>query len=181
MISGFSLGLIWGLGSVNGDRFRIRHKDYNIIKRLADELGRKPYPLHQPGKEQWAAHVPVSHPLYAYLVSLGWASRWNVDRPYPAGDIDHGEFIRGFVSVHHTLSKTKLGRSKALFPRLRIYGSKTILEAIDRHFVASLGTTPKTVQKHGRSEICHILYYQSKKEVPVLLNFLGLGNGARES
>lgn len=170
----FYLGVIWGLGSMLGEKFVVRYQNKEILDGLAEYMKyvSGPYQTDEKREKQWAVHFMQGFPMYEYLEMLGWKPRLDRDRDYPNRDINNDEFIRGFVRVHHTLDKKKQ-KGKDV-DRLRIYGGEKILRKIDDFFVEHLGTTPIKVQKHSQSDVCHILYYQSKKEVPILRRFLGI-------
>lgn len=170
----FYLGVIWGLGSMLGEKLAVRTKQKDLLLNMANYMKyvSGPYQASKEKPDQWQIHFRLGHPIYECLESLGWQPRSEKDRDYPDGDVNDDEFIRGFVRVHHSLDKIKLKGKYA--DRLRIYGGEKILRKIDDFFVDHLGTTPKKVQRHGRSDVCHILYYQSKREIPILRQFLGI-------
>jgi hypothetical protein len=82
------------------------------------------------------------------------------------------EFFRGYFLPHHSFDVIK--NKNRYMDRLRFYASEPILQRLNRHLHEVLDTTLKKVHPHSRSDVCHILYYQSKREVPQILEYLHL-------
>lgn len=166
----YTIGIIWGMGAVSEDSFLIRHKKRDILDSIAQLVHSRPY--HLAAEDQWCLKIPLSHPLYKDLLDMGWQPRWESERIFPVGDINLDEFVRGYVSVHSTFDALTIkGKTKE---RLRIYGAKRVLEGINKHFEAVLGTGLKSIQPHKQSDVCHILYYQGKAELALIKVFLGM-------
>lgn len=165
----YILGILWAIGTVSGDKFLIRHRQREVIDEICRVLKYIPGPYQV--QKRWTCHFKTNHPMYRYLESLGWSGRWNQSRSYPNGDINEDEFIRGYVSQHISIDTAKNKRRNQVYQRIRIFGAENILERINAFFAEKLGTTPKKLQKEGRSEVMRILYYTSKEEVPVIRRF----------
>jgi hypothetical protein len=167
----FCLGLLWGNGTVSGPKFIFRHKEKKWCDYVYELLDLKSPPFQmQNDRNHWVVMFGTQHPVYEYLLEIGWKGRTEKERDYPIGDIFHDEFVRAFILLHHYLKKKKDGRL-----HLEIYGSRNILERINEILRELLGTTLKKVQKHTQSDVCHILNYQSQREIPRILEFLKIG------
>lgn len=104
-------------------------------------------------------------------MSLGWSGRLDKERKYPRGSFDEVEFIRGYCYTKATLDVV---RPKGLpTPRLRIYGSFDIVTGIDNFLAERFGLRPKKPQLcTGESGACYAIYYQSKRDVPQIVELL---------
>lgn len=112
---------------------------------------------------------------------MGWSGRFNKERSYPKGEFNKLEFIRGYCYTKITIDiwKHKNRKGKIIeSPRLRIWGSKDIVENIDQFFVVNLKTTSKKIQFHKSKTQdkylgnCYYVQYLSKKEVPLILELI---------
>lgn len=166
------LGFTWGIGTISDSRLYIRYHDKELLEQICIALAiqNRPYNLAE-GKI--AVKINLKQPFCQRLLALGWTGRFHEDRQYPDGEINHLDFIRGYCYTKTTYEPQK--------PRLRIYGSIAILQAIDNYLVSNINTVPKKIQVcRGRTQDgyigqCYALYYQSKIEVARIAELLKPG------
>lgn len=172
------LGFLWGNGRISGNRFLIQTKRKDLLYRVQTVLdsNRRIWKVERDIGNSWRMTVQLDHPYYIWLVENGYEGRiGNIERSIPNLNIDDElEFFKGYFSVHFTHDVFQI--KKRHVTRLRFYASMSILEKLNEHLYSEVGTTLKKIQKHGYSKVCHILYYTSKREVPTIIEYLGLNN-----
>lgn len=170
----FVVGMIWGVGSLIGDKFVIRHKNRHIIDRIYGLLKvayiNEPYML----AGRYCIQIGITHPLIRFLHDAGWTGRKSAGRDMPTCDLDAEAFVSGYVLVHHTLTWSRNKRRKVPYLRLRIYGPIAIMEFIESHLAAWNGVGRKKLQPHTGSDKMVTIEYTMREEVEILCRFLGL-------
>lgn len=169
------LGFTWGVGTISSHRLFIRYHDVELLAEIAEVLRTKAKPYH-PTEGKTALRFSLKHPFAQRLMSLGWSGRLDKERKYPRGLFDEIEFIRGYC---HTKATLDVVRPKGVpTPRLRIYGSLDIVTKIDNFLAARFGLKPKKPQLcNGESGTCYAIYYQSKRDVPQIVELLQINKG----
>lgn len=82
------------------------------------------------------------------------------------------EFLKGYFCTHCTFDKVL--RNGKTVPRLRFYAAENMVTLLNNHLHQEIGTTIKKIGNHSNNDICKILYYQSQKEVPAIIDYLKL-------
>jgi hypothetical protein len=172
----FVLGILWGNGTLSQyeqmNSFIYKNKNKEVVNYIASIIPHtRVITLKINDEDVWLCSYTKSHPFYNYLLSLGWTGNRSEIRMFPLGEIDELEFIRGYVSVHHTLD-TRIQKKNKKFPRLRIFGAEPILQKINQIFHSRLNTSLKTVYTRKGTNRGAILTYFSKYEIPLILNFI---------
>jgi hypothetical protein len=174
------LGFLWGIGRNTGESFLIQSVNRELVERVRDIIapGKKVFPVHGTNDSVgWRLKLALSHPYVQWMYEHGYEGRvGNIERDIPIfEDVeDEAEFLRGFFCVHVSIDRFENRKARHSGTRVRFYAAAPILERLNRHLHENVGTTLKTVQKHGKNDVCHILYYTSKKEVPAIIEYLGL-------
>jgi len=170
----FVVGMIWGVGSLIGDKFVIRHKNREIIDRIYSllKLAYVPEPYLVRGRP--TIQIGTTHPFFQFLSDSGWTGRKSSGRGMPTCEFDAELFVCGYVLVHHSLTWSRNRRRKILYLRLRIYGSVAIMEYIESHLSEWTGVGRKKLQPHTGSEKMVTIEYTMREEVEILCRFLGL-------
>lgn len=172
------IGFLWGIGRVSGDSFLVQSIDKKSIEKVRDAISpaQKVYPTVEKGKETtWRLKIRLSHPYIQWMFANGYEGRkGNIERNIPVftNPNDDADFLRGYFFIHHSLDTYRSGNYTS--PRLRFFAATNILERLNTHLEKEIGTTQKKIQGHKNSDICKMIYYQSKKEVPLIIEYLKL-------
>ncbi|MCF6094507.1 hypothetical protein L1765_11085 [Microaerobacter geothermalis] len=173
----WTLGFLWGCGRISGDYFLVQSKYKQYVKKVRDvaDPKRSLFPVERYAGESWRLKLPLSNPYVQWMFSHGYEGRiGNTQRRIPEFDSveREAEFLRGYFSIHYTFDT--FVNKKRVVPRLRFFATEMILERLNQHLHGQVGTTLKKVQKHSKNDVCHVLYYTSKREVPVIIEYLYL-------
>jgi hypothetical protein len=170
----FVLGMIWGVGSLIGDKFVIRHKNRQIIDRIYGVLKyacvSEPYLV----RERPTIQIGITHPFFRFLSESGWVGRKSSGREMPKCDLDMEAFVSGYIRVHHSLTWSKNRVRKTPYLRLRIFGPPAIIEQISAYLSEWTGVGKKNLHQHSMSDKMVTVEYSIREEVDDLCNFLGL-------
>jgi len=174
------VGFVWGVGTIIKLDFYIRHPNEVLLMQMAENIGAQPI-IHHSKRIKTSLSVPLSNILPQTLFQLGWTGRLDKSRKYPQGNINELDFIRGYCYTKSTKDvwhcKNRRGE-KITTDRLRIWGSSDIVANIDRYLVENLETTPKKPYPYrnktqdGYQGECYSVQYQSKKEVPRIVQLI---------
>jgi len=170
----FILGMIWGVGSLIGDKFVIRHKNRQIIDRIHSllKLAYVPEPYLVRGRP--TIQIRMTHPLFRFLMDAGWIGRKSEGRDIPQCELDMRSFLCGYVRVHHSLNWSRNKVRKIPYLRLRSYGPPAIIEKMSDHLTEWTGVGRKNLHPHSISEKMVTIEYSKRDEVEILCGFLGL-------
>lgn len=172
------LGFLWGSSRFSGDYLLAQNRDKNLLLKLK-ELSKIENKIFQTtatsGRETYRVKVRRDNPYVLFMLDNGYEGRQgNEERNAPvfSEQKDEREFLKGYFSTHYSLDIARNG--KRTFKRLRFYAAENILTLLNNHLHMQLGTTIKKIGGHGNSNVCKILYYQSKREVPEIIDYLEL-------
>lgn len=145
----------------SGESVLVRNKRRDRLVSVSLVAGKQPFLLRGPGTR--VVKLPPSHPFVALLLSLGWEGRKSKDRSMPDGELDLEAWTKGYCSVMaHPESR-----------RVRVYGSRSILEGLNRLLGEFVGVLPKKIQEvNTRTGHTCALYYQGTDEVDRLAGWL---------
>jgi hypothetical protein len=180
-----ALGIVWGFGSINEKSLLIRHRDKDLIERFCSLVNHTGQILEfetSKGKAQWAVAINRISEFVGEIESYGFRNIAHLDeRTMPQGDYDKATFLYTYAQLHY-IHDTVQDRGYER-QRIRFNGSTVILECLSRFLCEELGCTVKKIQNHKSSDKMKLLYYQSKKEIPKVLQWLNepLSTQARES
>lgn len=176
----FSLGFIWGIGRYSGDKFIVQYNDESILAMIRDRVSpsQKVFPIQERDKKMtYRLQLHLYNQYVFWLRENGHEGRkGNDQRTIPVFSTieKEAEFLRGFFLPHHTIDQQI--RKWGTVYRIRFYAAEPILNRLNQHLHQALHTALKKIQPHGQNNVCSILYYQSKKEVPEIIHYLNLKN-----
>ena len=170
----FVVGMIWGVGSLIGDKFVIRHKNREIIDRIHDVLKVAYIPEPYVSAGRYCIQIGITHPFMRFLRDAGWTGRKSAGRGMPTCDFDAEAFVCGYVLVHHSLGWSRNKRRKTPYLRLRIFGPPAIIEQISAYLSEWTGVGKKNLHQHSMSDKMVTVEYSIREEVDALCNFVGL-------
>lgn len=168
------IGFLWGSARFSGDYLLAQNDNKLLLEELKNRAN-IPNKIFQSetttGNITYRMKINLTNGYVKILYALNHSGRVNnIYRDMPNLDQrDESEFLKGYFSTHFTLDKQKKGN-----PRLRFYASQNILDKLNLHLQNELNTSLKKVTNHGNNDVCKILYYQSSKEVPVIVEYLEL-------
>ncbi|WP_423098018.1 hypothetical protein [Bacillus thuringiensis] len=175
-----ALGIVWKYGKERWTYFTIGNKKREIVSRFVEIVkGTSPMRanfIKQDNYTQWCCNMNLKHPFLIKIKEMGWTPRMEQEREYPKGEFHHAVFIKTYIRICHEVGtmrkKTRKG-IKVTCARLRIHGSKDMLQHINKHLHDALGISLKKLQKDTSSNRVKVLYYQSQKDIPVILKYIG--------
>jgi hypothetical protein len=173
------LGFLWGCGRFSGNHFLVQHENKLLVERVRDVVDIKKviFSTKRNNSISWRIKIHPKNPYIQWMLAKGYEGRvGNEQRDIPAFELieKEAEFLRGYFSIHNSIDTFVNTKGKFKGKRIRFYAAENILNRLNQHLHEQLGTTLKKVQKHRRNSVCHILYYQSKKEVPCVIEYLDL-------
>ncbi|MES5957426.1 hypothetical protein QCI42_29470 [Bacillus fungorum] len=180
---GFSeaLGIIWRFGHIHeGDhRFELSHKSFHVVSKFSNLIfgasEPRSYFRKDKGFIEWECHIDCSHPFLIEAQKMGWTPRLQQERLFPTGEFNESIFVKTYILLRHDVGvmreKTKNGI--LIRPRLRLHGSVDVLQNICRVLHQDLNIKPKKLQTDGKVQRAKTIYYQSKKDIPAILQYAG--------
>jgi hypothetical protein len=169
-----ALAIAWCVGSHTNDAFLVRHRRKEIPERFYELVPhirpvRKFYDK-QLDYHRWEIGMFHLHPFVQKLKEVGWTPIFHEQRNYPTADIDHEIFIKTYIRIRHSYDVQR--DPNYLRPRLRIHTTLAIAPYINELLARKLDIQPKRPQKHKVSDKMVVLFYTSKKEVPLILEYV---------
>ncbi|MEW9575821.1 hypothetical protein U9K47_10305 [Bacillus toyonensis] len=176
-----SLGIIWRFGHIHtwNKRFELSHKSVHVVSRFSDLIfgttAPRSYFRKDKGFIEWECHIDISHPFIQEAINMGWTPRLQQERLFPKGDFNESIFVKTYLLLRHDLGimREKNKHGILIRPRLRIHGSVDVLQNICRVLHQDLGIKPKKLQTDLKVERAKTIYYQSKKDIPNILDYIG--------
>ncbi|CAA7600860.1 Hypothetical protein DEACI_1513 [Acididesulfobacillus acetoxydans] len=173
----YALGILWSIGSPIEDRypyFMLRHHDRYFLDVVHEALNVSTSVFAGEARTGSQYKLKIFKFDLRQLIQYGWQSRISDQRKYP--DIsEHADFIRAYFELHSTidtLTVRKRGKERRS-PRLRIYGNRYFLDQLTEVLNSQAEISPKRVQRATKySKFSGILYYQSRRELEKLLDYL---------
>ncbi|AZO96114.1 hypothetical protein [Halocella sp. SP3-1] len=103
-----------------------------------------------------------------------WRGQREGKRYYPAIETEQQEieFLKYYIADQGTLDKMKVSWGKGWIYRYRIYCSRDFIDQLNSRISAILGVKENKPQNHSQSDSTKILYYQSQKDVNIILDFI---------
>ncbi|WP_336950406.1 hypothetical protein [Bacillus cereus] len=176
-----ALGMIWRFGHIHaGDnRFELSHKSIHVVSRFSNLIvgasEPRSYFRKDKGFIEWECHLNSSHPFLQEAQKMGWTPRLQQERLFPIGEFNESIFVKTYILMRHDVGimreKTKNGI--LIRPRLRLHGSVDVLQNVCRVLHQDLNIKPKKLQTDLKVERAKTIYYQSKKDIPAILQYAG--------
>lgn len=172
------LAIAWRYGSKRNDKFSIRSQRKWIIARFSELVVRSwsiRYCVYEGDEPYWEGAVCLNHPLVNMLVEMGWSQVTKEERSFPIGDFNEIVFVKTFILLLHDLGTIREKRKGKILirPRLRIHGSVDVLNNIGRVLHNELNVGFKKLQSDQKVPRAKTIYFQSKSEIPKILEFAG--------
>lgn len=172
------LAIIWRYGAKRKDGFSIRNKRHWIVARFKDLVKRSGSVRYCGFDEDyiyWESMINFNHPLVNKIVEMGWSPITEGNRSFPKGDFNKSVFVSTYILLLHDLGTIKEKNKKGIFirPRLRIHGSVDVLNNISMVLHNELDIGLKKLQTDQKIPKAKTIYYQSKIEIPKILEFVG--------
>lgn len=172
------IGFLWGSARFSEQYLLVQNLDKQLLEEVKNitKIDNAIFTTKTTtGKTSYRIKIRLENKYVQKMINSGYEGRkGNLERkpPQPLPIEDEYAFIKGYFCTHYTYD---LGRNgNKTYPRLRFYASHLILDILNKHLHRELGTTIKKIAEHGSNDICKILYYQSKKEVPKIIEYLEL-------
>lgn len=175
------MGFVWRFGHIHtGDnRFELSHKSVQVVSRFSDLIygatAPRSYFRKDKGFTEWECHFDLSNPFIIEARKMGWTPRLQQERLFPKGDFNESIFVKTYLLLRHDLGimREKTKRGILIRPRLRIHGSVDVLQNICRVLHQELDIKPKRLQTDTKIDRAKTIYYQSKKDIPAILYYIG--------
>lgn len=169
----WAIGFLWGSARFSENYLLVQNENRVLLEELKEctSIPNQIYSIqNQNGNITWRLKINKNHEYVNKLIELEYTGRLNNEfRDMPIlSQKDEYEFLKGYFSTHFTLDNSNNGI------RLRFYAAEKILEKLNQHLHITLGTSVKKISNHSNNYVCKILYYQSKKEVPLIIDYLEL-------
>lgn len=174
------LAILWRYGPKRKGYFSIRNKKKEIPERFRELVVRSNSVRYckreREGKVNfWEIGINEYHPLVKKIEEMNWTPISEKNRTFPKEIFNEKVFVATYIRLLHDLG-TVHGQDKGkIYKRacLRIHGSVDVLNNITRVLHRELGVGLKRIQTDGKIPQAKQIYYQSKKEIPLILEFAG--------
>ncbi|MED1302651.1 hypothetical protein BK704_19505 [[Bacillus thuringiensis] serovar konkukian] len=176
-----ALGMIWRFGHIHmGDnRFELSHRSSHVVSRFSELIfgASEPRSYFRKGKGfiEWESHIDCSHPFLIEAQKMGWTPRLQQERLFPTGKFNKSIFVKTYILLRHDVGvmREKTENGILIRPRLRLHGSVDVLQNICKVLHQDLNIKPKKLQTDGKVQRAKTIYYQSKKDIPAILQYAG--------
>ncbi|HFJ9381168.1 TPA: hypothetical protein ACGW65_005695 [Bacillus paranthracis] len=176
-----ALGFVWRFGHIDilNNIFEFSHRSSHVVSRFSNLIfgatAPRSYFRKDKGFIEWETHIDSSHPFLQEAMKMGWTPRLQQERSFPRGEFNESIFTKTYILLRHDVGimREKNKHGILMRPRLRIHGSIDVLQNICRILHQDLGIKPKKLQTDLKVERAKTIYYQSKKDIPNILNYIG--------
>lgn len=176
-----ALGIIWRFGHIHeGDnKFELSHKSFHVVSRFSNLIfgatDPRSYFRKDKGFTEWECHFDLSNPFIQEAIKMGWTPRLKQERLFPKGEFNESIFVKTYILMRHDVGimREKIKNGILIRPRLRLHGSVNVLQNICRVLHQDLNVKPKKLQTDWKVQRAKTIYYQSKVEIPKILEFAG--------
>lgn len=178
MVNFWAIGFLWGSARLSGNHLLVQNQGKELLQKLKETTGiqNKIFStVTAQGNKSYRLKIPQNHKYVQHMIENGYAGRVGNEERNPPKSInkDNGyDFLKGYFCTHY--SYDFVTRNKKLVPRLRFYASYNILSLLNDHLHRELDTTIKKIGNHSASDVCKILYYQSKREIDKIVPYMEL-------
>ncbi|MFQ6571469.1 hypothetical protein ACLOF6_27635 [Bacillus sp. AF53] len=176
-----ALGIIWRFGHIHtvDNRFQLSHKSNHVVSRFSELImgasDPRSYFRKDKGFIEWECHIDRSHPFLIEAQKMGWTPRLQQERLFPIGEFNESIFVKTYILMRHDVGviRQKTENDILIRPRLRLHGSVDVLQNICRVLHQDLNIRPKKLQTDLKTQRAKTIYYQSKKDIPAILQYAG--------
>lgn len=187
IIPGRILGIFWTTASWSSTEqaIQITNQNYEIVKEAQDflsELGFE-YSIYQgPTEEKRPGYEYDYYRMKIYsreIVELlrgkyNWRGRREDQRCYPNFDYyqQEVEFLRYYISSQYYCTEVSVNWGDGKHKRLKIYANKGFADIINDRVADIVGVSKNKIHKHSQSNVLMYLFYQSQKDISLILDFI---------
>lgn len=185
IIPGRILGIFWTTASWSSveNSVQLTNQNYKIVKEVQNYLSKLgfEYTIYQGPEENKRPGYKYDYyriKIYNYYVISELRSRYNwrgqreKERYYPnfVSKQQEVDFLKYYIDDqgHFDYMNTNHGQKK----RYRIWANYNFVDKLSERISKIVGVNQNKPQEHKQSDITMIIYYQSQKDVPIILNFI---------
>lgn len=174
----WAIGFLWGSARLSGGHLLVQNTNRHFLQKLKELTGIKNKifkTVTNQGNVSYRLKINQNHDYVQHILNDGYVGRIGNEERNPPESVDKDneyEFLKGYFSTHFT--HDLVTRSGKLVPRLRFYASYNMLDLLNNHLHINLDCTIKKIGNHSSSDVCKILYYQSKKEIDKTMEYMEL-------
>lgn len=186
IIPGRILGIFWTTASWSSteENIQITNKDYEIVKEVQShfkKLGFE-YTIFQgstDNKRLGYEYYYYRIKIYNYYViselrsKYNWRGQREEERYYPnfVSEKQEIDFLKYYIDNqgYFDYMNTKWGQKK----RYRVWANNNFADKLSERISKFIGVNQNTPYAHGQSDVTMTIYYQSQKDVPLILDFIG--------
>jgi intein/homing endonuclease len=185
IITGRILGIFWTTASWSSteETIQITNKDYEIVKEVQSYLAKLgfeytifqgPTENKRPGYEYDYYRMKIRN---YYIISelrkkYNWRGQREEERYYPefVSEQQEIDFLKYYIDDqgHFDYMNTKRGQKK----RYRVWANYNFAYMLSERISKIVGVNQNKPQEHKQSDITMTIYYQSQKDVPLILDFI---------
>lgn len=173
-----ALAIAWRYGARRRENFSIRSKRRWIVARFKELLIRTGGIRHCDFDEDyiyWEVIINFNHPFFLKMEEMGWSQITQGNRLFPVGNFNEIAFVKTYILLLHDVGTMREKKKDGYYVRgrLRIHGSVDVLNNVCRVLHQQLGVGMKKLQTDHKIEKAKTIYFQSKTEIPAILEFVG--------
>jgi hypothetical protein len=187
IIPGRILGIFWTTASWSSTEksIQITNKDYEIVKKVQSYLSEInfEYTIYQgptenkrPGYEYDYYRMKIYNSDFIDLLrnEYNWRGRREKKRYYPNFDSYQQvvEFLRYYINSQHTSAEISVNWGDGKHKRLKVFVNKNFADILNERISDIVGVNENKIYKHSQSDVLMYLFYQSKKDVELILDFI---------
>lgn len=168
------IGFLWGSARFSGQYLLVQNLDRSLVEKVKNisKIDNEIFTIKTTSdKTSYRIKIRLDNRYVQHMLRNGYEGRkGNLERKPPRSLTAKNEydFLKGYFCTHYSYDHVKNQ------PRLRFYASYSLLDLLNQHLHNEICTTVKKIADHGSNDVCKILYYQSKKEVPKIIEYLKL-------
>lgn len=168
-IDSYTLGILWATCSKIGDQYIVRNEDRYFADYICKVQGGSVFETIHSRNGTIMYSIKIKKPLYTVMEALGWTGRTDKYRAMPDVD-EQDEFCRAYIQCHYSLDSI---RNHKL--RLRLHGSRGMMESFSKIISRVANVGEKKVQRHSSGRT-YSLYYQSPNEIYRIFDWICSGD-----
>jgi|GEM_PF-2247515 hypothetical protein len=187
IIPGRILGIFWTTASWSSveNSVQITNQNYEIVNEVQNYLAKLgfEYTIYQgpadekrPGYEYDYYRMKIYNKDFIHLLrkKYNWRGRREEKRYYPNFNFyqQEVEFLRYYISSQHYCVEISVNWGQGKQKRLKIFVNKNFADILNKRVSDIVGVGENKVHKHHQSDVMMYLFYQSKNDVSLILDFI---------
>ena len=188
ILTGRILGILWTTASwlSTEESIQVTNQNYEIAKEIQSFLAKLgfEYTIYQgptenkrPGYKYDYYRMKVYNKNFIELLrnNYNWTGRREEQRYYPKFDSykQEVEFLKYYISSQYYCREQSVEWGDRKQKRLKIYVNKSFADILNKKISDIIGVSKNKIQKHHQSDILMYLFYQSQKDIALILDFIG--------